>query len=174
MPALLNPKHELFAQCRSEGKTADESYVLAGYSANRGNAARLNAKEHILTRVRELTDRRAKMVDVTLESMTERINEAIAKASGDGAHPAVAANLFNLAKLHGLIIDKAKVEQGRLDEMTDDALADHIEERLAGLAERRVEGSGEGDRGAGSPGAAQSDPELQPVSEAEGVSSKRD
>jgi phage terminase small subunit len=40
MPILENPKHERLAQEHAKGKAADEAYQLAGYTENRGNAAR--------------------------------------------------------------------------------------------------------------------------------------
>lgn len=174
MGQLTNQRHELFAQFLASGKTGDESYALAGYKPNRGNAARLKADESILTRVRELQERAQKANDVTLESLTDRYNTAIDRADKEGAHPAVMAGLAGLAKLHGLIVDKHKVEQGRLDDMSDDAIADDIEKRLADLAERRAKGAGQGSDGAGAPRAAEPDRELQSVSEASRISQTRD
>ncbi|WP_105430207.1 hypothetical protein [Neorhizobium sp. T6_25] len=57
MPVLKNARHERFAQALSQGKTADEAYEAAGYTANRGNAARLKANESIMKRVREIAAR---------------------------------------------------------------------------------------------------------------------
>ncbi len=54
MPVLSNSKHELFAQAIAQGKSADEAYVLAGYSENRSNAARMNANERVKMRVVEI------------------------------------------------------------------------------------------------------------------------
>jgi phage terminase small subunit len=54
MPALTNPKHERFAQELASGKSADESYVTAGYRPNRGNAGVLRHKKHISIRVAEI------------------------------------------------------------------------------------------------------------------------
>jgi phage terminase small subunit len=63
MPVLRNARHEAFAQAVAKGKTADEAYALAGYAANRGNAARLNANDSIRKRVRELQDRVAEKAE---------------------------------------------------------------------------------------------------------------
>ena len=57
MPVLKNARHEKFAQALAKGKTADEAYEAAGYSANRGNAIRLKANESIMKRVREIAAR---------------------------------------------------------------------------------------------------------------------
>lgn len=73
MPTLLNPKHEAFAQARAKGKTADESYQLAGYEENRGNAARLNANERIKTRVGEILERGAERAEITQERVLREL-----------------------------------------------------------------------------------------------------
>ena len=54
MPTLQNPRHERFAQELAIGKSADAAYVLAGYRANRSNAARLSANQDIQKRVAEI------------------------------------------------------------------------------------------------------------------------
>lgn len=54
MPILTNARHERFAQELAKGATADEAYQLAGYSANRGNASTLKAKQIISDRVAEI------------------------------------------------------------------------------------------------------------------------
>ena len=58
MTALSNPKHERFAQELAKGKSAEESYALAGFSPNRGNASVLKHKQNILDRVSEILDER--------------------------------------------------------------------------------------------------------------------
>ena len=50
----LSPRHEVFAQARARGETADAAYVAAGYKRHDGNAARLSGNERILRRVQEL------------------------------------------------------------------------------------------------------------------------
>jgi hypothetical protein len=65
MPVLRNAKHEAFAQHLAAKKTADEAYALAGFSPNRGNAARLKANDSIRKRVRELQERAADKAEWT-------------------------------------------------------------------------------------------------------------
>lgn len=80
MPPLTNPKHEAFAQARYlEGKTADEAYISAGYSENRGNAARLNSNESIVKRGAELLDERERRLHQKFEVTKERIIAEYAK-----------------------------------------------------------------------------------------------
>lgn len=61
MPTLVNPRHERFAQELAKGKTADESYPIAGFKENRHNAAALAREEHIKARVAELLAEREQM-----------------------------------------------------------------------------------------------------------------
>lgn len=93
MPALTNPKHEAFAQARFRGQTADAAFVSAGYHRNRGNAARLNAKESVARRIAELTKAAAARVVATVsfdaKSMFERLEAEIKAAGADGNHNAV-------------------------------------------------------------------------------------
>ena len=65
MPVLAKPRHEKFAQAVARGMTAADAYLEAGYSPNRGNAARLNANEDIQRRAEELTRRAAAGVVIT-------------------------------------------------------------------------------------------------------------
>jgi phage terminase small subunit len=67
MPILSNSKHELFAQARAQGKSVDEAYVVAGYSANRGNAARLNANESVRKRIEEIMSEAAQKTGLTVQ-----------------------------------------------------------------------------------------------------------
>ena len=91
MPALTNPKHERFAQELAKGKPADESYALAGFSPNRGNAATLKHKQSILDRLAEILDEResihaqatadaVKSVGLTKQWVIETLMENVAKA----------------------------------------------------------------------------------------------
>ena len=62
MPVLPDPRYEPFAQRLAQGDTADKAYQRAGFKANRGNAARLNANESIKGRVAEILGAVAKQV----------------------------------------------------------------------------------------------------------------
>lgn len=65
MPVLANARHERFAQELAKGKTADEAYELAGFTANRGNASRLKANESIQARVDEILTSAGEKVEIT-------------------------------------------------------------------------------------------------------------
>jgi len=62
---LKNQRWELYAQGFVAGKTIDQAYVDAGFKKNRGNAARLNAKEYITKRVAELKAKVAERAEMT-------------------------------------------------------------------------------------------------------------
>ena len=73
MSVLPNARHERFAQALASGMTIDDAYVDAGYSANRGNAARLNANEGVQARVREILDRGAQRAEITVERVLREL-----------------------------------------------------------------------------------------------------
>jgi len=64
---LHNQRHERFAQYLAQGKTADESYELAGFKPHRGNASSLRAKQSIQDRVAYLQVKQAEKVGITAE-----------------------------------------------------------------------------------------------------------
>lgn len=75
MPILTNSRHERFAQELAKGKSACDAFVAAGFSANRGNAARLNANESIVKRVEEINARAAADVGLSKQWVIERLIE---------------------------------------------------------------------------------------------------
>ena len=107
MPTLQNPRHERFAQELATGKTADAAYVLAGYRANRSNAARLSASRDIQKRVAEIQSLGAERAAITVETLIAEAEAARSKAMGEkgGAAAAVAA-ITAKAKLAGLWREK--------------------------------------------------------------------
>lgn len=138
MPVLKNPKHERFAQALAKGETADEAYVTAGYTENRGNAARLKANEGVLKRVEEIQKRVSERTEVTLESVThelQKVAEWASKMQGPAAAQAVRQCHMDIAKLHGLVVEKRENKNTIVD-LTDDA----IEQRIRQLREALGEG----------------------------------
>lgn len=73
MSALENAKHEAFAQSLAKGTIADDAYVAAGYSFNRGNAARLKANESVQRRVAELIGRGAQKAEVEIGRVIQEL-----------------------------------------------------------------------------------------------------
>jgi phage terminase small subunit len=107
MPVLKNPRHEKFAQAVVEGKSAAEAYADAGFKPQRQNAARLMTNDDVVARIKELQAEGAERTLVSIESLTNELEEArrLAMADEKGASAAVAA-VMGKAKLHGLLIEK--------------------------------------------------------------------
>lgn len=106
---LENTRHERFAQELAKGETADAAYVLAGYQANRGNAATLKAKQSVRDRVAELQTKAADKAVVTVEGITARLLKIAEKGETSNDAPLLSvarASLMDAAKLNGLIVEK--------------------------------------------------------------------
>lgn len=58
MAALLNKRHEAFAQALAKGKNATQAYVVSGYAPCRQNASRLASNDDIKQRIAELKEQR--------------------------------------------------------------------------------------------------------------------
>jgi hypothetical protein len=79
---LKNQRRELFAQALARGNTTDDAYAEAGFSPNRGNAARLKANEDILARVLKLQEQAEKRFYLTKQYVIDALIENIQKALG--------------------------------------------------------------------------------------------
>lgn len=121
MTALPNHRHEHFAQNLASGMTADAAYIDAGYKANRGNAARMNADESIRDRVAQLQAAGAKRVEVTVESLLAEAEEIRALASAAGQFSAALAAVKEKGVLAGVRVEKRETTQK--DELSDADLA---------------------------------------------------
>lgn len=108
MPALENPRHERFAQELAKGKTADEAYQIAGYKANRHNAATLGREQHISTRVAEIVERGAVKAETTVERLLEAGWGLFDAAKGKEDFGAASATMERIAKIAGLWVDQSK------------------------------------------------------------------
>lgn len=73
VPALSNPRWEVFAIELSHGQTAMEAHRRAGYSADRGTASKLQREPRIVQRVRELLEDRASRDAKASEVAVERL-----------------------------------------------------------------------------------------------------
>jgi hypothetical protein len=106
MGVLKNNRHELFAQALAKGETQVAAYEQAGYIAHDGAAARLCGNVRIMERVAELKALAAEMCLVTVQSLTEELEEARALAVAIASPAAAVAASMGKAKLHGLLVDK--------------------------------------------------------------------
>lgn len=102
MPALKNQKWEMFAQGLVEGKSADKAYQDAGYKANRGNCIRLKANESIVARVQELQISHVQRHNVTVDSLTNELEDARLSAMDGSRESAAISATMGKAKIHGI------------------------------------------------------------------------
>jgi hypothetical protein len=109
MGPLNNPRHEAFARALFEGHSADEAYVKAGYSENRGNASRLKANESISTRVAELQAEAAKASEVTVASLLQELEHARKRADSLDQLSASVKAIEAKAKVSGLLTQKIEI-----------------------------------------------------------------
>jgi predicted house-cleaning NTP pyrophosphatase (Maf/HAM1 superfamily) len=132
MPVLPNPKHEAFAQARVKGKSADEAYAAAGYKPHRGNAHRLSTNESVVARVTELQTASVERTLVTVESLTQELEDIRIAAKAAGQNAAATSAVMGKAKLHGLLVDKLEADiTHHLSDLSDDELEREISMTLA-------------------------------------------
>lgn len=106
MPVLKNAGHEKFAQARAKGATATDAYAAAGYKGDRTAASRLSTNVNVARRVAEIQGRAAERAVVTIQSLTEELEEARAIALAEKQSSAAVAATMGKAKLHGLVVEK--------------------------------------------------------------------
>jgi phage terminase small subunit len=104
MAVLRNARHERFAQEFSKGKSAAKAYEIAGYQAQRQNAARLMTNDDIQHRVAELQEVAARQTEVTVESLIDEAEEARLHARANGQPSAMVAATMLKAKLAGFLV----------------------------------------------------------------------
>lgn len=111
MPKLDNEQHEAFAREIAKGSTLTKAYLKAGYETTDAGAAasacRLLNDVRVTSRIAELQDLAAQKTLVTIEKLTDELEEAreLAMKDDKGAAAAVSAVMAK-AKLHGLDVNK--------------------------------------------------------------------
>ena len=142
MPVLSNQKQERFAQELVKGRTADEAYQLAGYSANRGNASVLKSKQIIKDRVEELLGKSAERVVVTIDTIAEMLKEDRAKARLENQMGAAVRATESLGRLYGYYVERKDIRVLNLRELTDEQIdafiAEHGQPEEAEGARKRI------------------------------------
>lgn len=118
MPALASGRHERFAQELAKGKSQEEAYAAAGYRPSRSAASRLASDVNICARVAEIADRVAIRTEITAAALTDELLAILKTAKlGDTAGHLNAArqSVMDIAKLNGLIIDRAQIDASITD-----------------------------------------------------------
>ncbi len=111
MPKLENEQWEAFAREVAKGSTLSKAYEKAGYQATpesaSASASRLLGNVNVAERVAELQDMAVQRTLVSIEKLTDELEEARELAMKDekGAAAAVSAVMAK-AKLHGLDVQK--------------------------------------------------------------------
>lgn len=83
MPALKNPKHELFCHQRAKGVCADKAYVSAGYKEDRHHAARLATNGHVIARVAEIQKASETATHLTIAEKRQFLADVLRTPLGD-------------------------------------------------------------------------------------------
>ena len=110
-------KQELFAQNYvTNGGNASMAY-RAAYDAGKMKPETINARGYDLTkhsqiaeRIKELQQTTAKKFEITRESLTAELMKILKIASDDDKSDLSRKTVMDIAKLNGLIIDKAVVD----------------------------------------------------------------
>lgn len=113
----MTPKQEAFARKYVECGNASEAYRTA-YNVGKNtkpetvwnDAHKLLLKPEVAARVMELQNKAAERTIVTVESLTEELNEARELAVRDEDPSELRQNTMAKAKLHGLDVHKVDVK----------------------------------------------------------------
>ena len=111
--ALKDPRHEEFCQLIATGHSQTAAYAEAyqrdkDKSAESGGA-RLAKREEVAERIEQLKAKEARRFDVNQKSLTKHYVDLVEIAKEDRDVAAARGCLDSLAKLHGLMIDRAEV-----------------------------------------------------------------
>lgn len=111
----LTPKQEAFAQAYLETGNGSEAYRRVYNAENmKENVVHVKACEllkngKVAVRLAELQKRAQKRHDITIDSLTEMLKEDRELARNLEQTSAAVSAVMGLAKIHGLILDKAQI-----------------------------------------------------------------
>jgi hypothetical protein len=126
MPALLDRRHEAFAQARAKGALLIDAYESAGFVRHRGHPSRLALKDRVADRIAELRASKTDIEDTSPLGLLASLRRII-KAGEASENP----TLVNAARL--AIVDASRLraelarqqadEQRQLDKDFNDFVA---------------------------------------------------
>lgn len=123
--ALANERHEVFAGMVANGMGAGEAYALAGFRGPVAvNGPRLASHPKVRARIDALLAARREASAVTLPEVTDMLRRVFAGAFASQDWGASHNAAFSLARLHGLIIDRAQIDVWRRPARSPDAPAE--------------------------------------------------
>lgn len=125
MPILKNSRHEAFSQHKHQGLSHGEAYARAFNRRETGQyeyaaGERLMRNDEVLNRITELQERSAERADITVDRISTMLlvtHERAVKA-GDLTNERQCA--MDLAKLHGRIVDKSRVQNDNVKWVVSD------------------------------------------------------
>jgi phage terminase small subunit len=103
VPTLSNARREAFALAVASGSSLIEAYEGAGYTPNRGAAARLYANVSVARRVLELQEAASVHAVWTIDKLVGELSAAAKSARDRGNGVAAVAAYVGIAKLLGLM-----------------------------------------------------------------------
>ena len=108
----MNPKQERFCQEYAVDLNGAQAAIRAGYSPKtaKEQASRLLTNAHVRARVDELIVEYRERVEVSVDSITELLREDRQLAHKLGQAGAAVSATEKLAKLHGLLSERLKVD----------------------------------------------------------------
>lgn len=139
----LTPKQERFVQeyfkTSNQRKSYQHAYNAEGMSDNAVDreACLLLKNPKVAQRLAEMQERVAKKAEVTVETISDMLDQAFAKAAQDDkGSAAMVAAAMGKAKLHGLIVEKK-------EDVTKRRASAEIDARINSLLDaRREDGAG--------------------------------
>ena len=142
----LTPKQERFCLAYVETGNASEAYRRA-YNTQKMKSATVNRQAKALidtpkvaARIERLFDYIRARHDVTVDSLTQELDEARVSAMFLGNPSAAVSATMGKAKLHGLVVDRQDVKtRVSLDDLTDDELDAYIDRLEQEAASREAD-----------------------------------
>jgi phage terminase small subunit len=132
----LTPKQQAFAQHYVETGNAAAAYRKAYTVSDTTkptsiwvNASKVLASTKVALRVKELQAEHAKRHEVTVDTLTSELDDALALAKENKQASAAVQAIMSKAKLHGLIVEKAEVKARNYVVSDTPAGRDQLEEK---------------------------------------------
>ncbi len=148
----LTPKQQKFAESYVETGNASKAYRLHYNTKNmkpatvKREAKRLLDNHNITTTIRELQAAHRQRHDITVDGLTDELEEARFFAMVFGHISAAVAATIGKAKLHGLITDNFKVNGlEALKQLSNEQLIERIRDVATGIIDRAALGRREPD-----------------------------
>jgi phage terminase small subunit len=122
MPALTNPRQELFVLKLVEGMSQTAAYTAAGFTGGQQCASHLASRPKIAARRAELLARVAGKAGVTAEQLIEQAQAAYKLAMATEQPSAAVAAIREIGILAGVRVEKRSSTVRSVKELSDEEL----------------------------------------------------